>query len=99
MEVSSYHLTNVASLNWSGSYKVADDGVKKHFRDIIVTTNGTFNKEAKAEDEFEAPIPQEIAEMAKTKTKFDFTIERRYTFKGKSYHMIGKSVVKFSNVK
>lgn len=99
MEVPAYHLTNVASINWSGSYKVVDDTTKKHFRDIIIKTNGTFNKDAKAEDEFEATPPQEIAEMAKTKTKFDFEIERRFTFKGKFYKMVDKPTVRFSNVK
>lgn len=99
MEVPAYHLTNVASINWSGFYKVVDDGTKKHFRDFIITTNGTFNKDAKIEDEFEATLPKEIEEMAKTKTKFDFQIERRFSFKGKFYKMIDKPTVKFSNVK
>lgn len=99
MEVPNYHLTNVASIKWSGSYKVVEDSTKKHFRDFIITTNGSYNKEAKAEDEFEAALPEEIAEMAKTKNQFDFEIERHFSFKGKFYKMIGKSTVKFSNVK
>lgn len=99
MEVPNYHLANVASIAWSGSYTVVDDAAKKHFRDFIITTNGSFNKNAKAEDEFEATLPEEITEMAKTKTQFDFAIERRFSFKGKFYKMIGKPTVKFSNVK
>lgn len=99
MEVNEYQLTNVASIKWTGSYKVVDDAAKKHFRDIIVKTNGSYNKDAKAEDEFEATLPVEIAEMAKTKKQFDFEIERRFSFKGKFYKMIDKPTVKFSNVK
>lgn len=96
MEVSAYQLTNVASAEWSGSYTVVNDGIKKHFRDIIIKTNGSFNK---AEDEFGVTLPEEIATMAKTKKSFNFEIERRFSFKGKFYKMIGKPVVKFSNVK
>nr|WP_294786348.1 glycoside hydrolase family 68 protein [uncultured Flavobacterium sp.] len=99
MEVASYRLTNMASISWSGSYKVVEDSAKKHFRDIIIKSTGTFNKDAKAEDEFEATLPEEIAQMAKTKTKFDFEIERRFSFKGKFYKMVDKPTVKFSNVK
>lgn len=99
MEVSNYHLANLVSINWSGSYKVVDDSTKKHFRDIIVKTTGNYNKDAKAQDEFDAELPNEITTMAKTKEKFDFEIERRFSFNGKLYKMIGKSVVKFSNVK
>ncbi|WP_281233584.1 hypothetical protein [Flavobacterium gelatinilyticum] len=99
LEVNNYQLTNIESVKWSGSYTVVDDGTKKHFRDIIIKTKGTFNKAAKVEDEFEAELPEEIAAMGKTKKSFDFEIERRFAFKGKFYKMIDKPIVKFSNVK
>ncbi|WP_264530102.1 glycoside hydrolase family 68 protein [Flavobacterium sp. N502540] len=94
-----YKLTNVASVEWSGSYTVVKDVNKKHFRDIIVKTNGSFSKAAQANDEFEVVLLDEIAAMAKTKKKFNFEIERRFSFKGKQYKLIDKPVVKFSNVK
>ncbi|SHH50919.1 hypothetical protein [Flavobacterium defluvii] len=99
MEVPKYQLTNIESVKWSGSYTVVNDNTKKHFRDIIIKTTGSFNKAAKAEDEFEVDLPEEIAAMAKNKKLFNFEIERRFSFKGKSYKMIGKPAVKFSNVK
>lgn len=99
LEANNYQLTNVSSVKWSGSYTVIDDGTKKHFRDIIIKTGGSFSKAAKADDEFEVTPPEEIAAMAKTKKSFNFEIERRFSFKGKSYKMIGKPVVKFSNIK
>lgn len=99
MEVDNYQLTNVESVKWSGTYTVVNDNTKKHFRDIIIKTTGTFNKALKAQDEFETNVPEEIAIMAKTKKSFNFEIERRYAFKGKFYKMIDKPIVKFSNVK
>lgn len=99
LEVFNYQMSNAINTDWSGSYKVVNDNNKKHFRDIIVKTKGSFNKATIAEDEFEAPLPEEIATMAKTKKSFDFEIERRFSFKGKFYKMIDKPVVKFSNVK
>ncbi|QGK74071.1 glycoside hydrolase family 68 protein [Flavobacterium sp. SLB02] len=99
MEVNDYKLTNVASLEWSSSYKVVNETSNKHFRDIIIKTNGAFSKAAKANDEFETNPPEEIAAMAKSKKQFNFEIERRFSFKGKFYKMIGKPIVKFSNVK
>jgi hypothetical protein len=99
LESYNYKLTNVASVEWSGSYKVVNDTVKKHFRDIIVKTSGSFSKAAQANDEFEVILPDEIVAMAKTKKKFNFEIERHYSFKGKQYKLIDKPVVRFSNVK
>jgi len=99
MEVNNYQLTNVESVTCSGSYTVVNDSSKKHFRDIIIKTKGSFNKAAKANDEFEVTLPDEIAAMAKTKKSFNFEIERRFSFKGKFYKMIDKPVVKFSNIK
>ncbi|MCV2484990.1 hypothetical protein OD917_08655 [Flavobacterium sp. SH_e] len=99
LEVDNYQLTNVQSIKWTGSYTVVNDNIKKHFRDIIVKTTGSFNKALKAQDEFETNVPEEIATMAKTKKSFNFEIERRYSFKGKLYKMIDKPMVKFSNVK
>jgi hypothetical protein len=99
MEVNDYKLTNVASLEWSSSYKVVNDNGKKHFRDIIIKTNGSFNKAGKDNDEFELNPPKEIAAMAKSKNQFNFEIERRFSFKGKFYKMIDKPTVRFSNVK
>ncbi|WP_337965645.1 hypothetical protein [uncultured Flavobacterium sp.] len=99
MQVYDYQLTNVASVTWSSSYTVVNDNTKKHFRDIIIKTNGTFDKAEQANDEFEVNLPEEIATMAKTKKKFSFEIEKHFTFKGKLYKMVDKPIVKFSNVK
>ncbi|MBO9584694.1 MAG: hypothetical protein J7574_11100 [Flavobacterium sp.] len=99
LEVENYQLTNVESVKWSGTYSVVNDNSKKHFRDIIIKTSGTFDKAARAKDEFEVNLPEELAAMAKAKKSFNFEIERRYTFKGKLYKMIDKPIVKFSNVK
>jgi len=99
MEVYDYQLTNVESVKWSSSYTVVNDNTKKHFRDIVIKTNGSFNKAAQAKDEFEVSLPDEIAAMAKTKKQFNFEIEKRFSFKGKLYKMIDKPIVKFSNVK
>ncbi|WP_264537625.1 hypothetical protein [Flavobacterium sp. N1736] len=98
MEIFQYQLTNVEYINWSSSHKVVNDNNKKYFRDIIITTNGSYRK-PKADDEFEVNLPEEIAQMAKTKKQFTFSIEKRYTFTSKHYKAIGKAVVKFSNVK
>lgn len=99
LEVNNYQLTNSSFISWSGSYKVVSDNSKKHFRDIIITTKGTYNIKVRGEDEFDVEFPEEIATMAKTKKAFDFEIERRYSFKGKFYTMIEKPIVKFSNIK
>lgn len=99
MEVYDYQLTNVESLKWSSSYTIVNDNAKKHFRDIIIKTNGSFNKAAQANDEFEATPPDEIAAMVKTKKQFNFEIEKHFSFKGKFYKMVDKPIVKFSNVK
>ncbi|WP_029270206.1 hypothetical protein [Flavobacterium sp. KJJ] len=99
LEVNNYQLTNVESTSWSSSYTVVNDNIKKHFRDIIIKTNGSFNKAAQANDEFEVNFPDEIIAMTKTKKQFNFEIERRFSFKGKSYKMIDKPIVKFSKVK
>ena len=98
MEAFQYQLTNVSNIDWSSSYKVVNDNNKKYFRDIIITTNGTYRK-PKADDEFEVSLPEEIAQMAKTKKQFSFSIEKRYSFSKKHYNAVGKPVVKFSNVK
>lgn len=99
MEVNNYQLSNAESVKWSSSYTVVNDNTKKHFRDIIIKTNGSFNKAAIANDDFQVELPEEIAAMGKTKKQFNFEIERRFAFKGKFYKMISKPVVKFSNVK
>lgn len=98
LEVNYYQLTNIENTTWSSSYSVVDDGTKKYFRDIIIKTKGSYRK-AKADDEFEVNLPDEIATMAKTKKQFDFDIEKRYSFIGKYYKTTGKAVVKFSNEK
>lgn len=99
LEVNNYQLTNSSFISWSGSYKVVNVNSKKHFRDIIITTKGTYNIKARGEDEFDVEFPEEIASMTKTKKSFDFEIERRFVFKGKFYKIIDKPIVKFSNVK
>lgn len=98
MEAYEYELTNSEKTNWSSTYAVVTDNNKKYFRDIIVTTKGSYQK-AGADDEFEANPPTEAAEMAKTKKQFNFVIEKKYVFNGKHYKVSGKPVVKFSNVK
>jgi len=99
MEVNNYQLTNSSFISWSGSYKIVTDNSKKHFRDIIITTKGTYNIKARTEDDFDVEFPEEIATMAKNKKSFSFEIERRFSFKGKFYKMIDKPIVKFSNIK
>ncbi|QSW89123.1 MULTISPECIES: hypothetical protein [Flavobacterium] len=99
LEANNYQLTNSSFISWSGSYTVVNDSAKKHFRDIIIKTKGSYNKAARAKDDFDVEFPEEIAEMGKTKKSFNFEIERRFSFKGKSYKLIDKPVVKFSNVK
>lgn len=99
MEVHDYELINVESVQWSSSYAVVNDPNKKHFRDIIIKTKGSFNKALQAKDEFEVNLPEEIAAMAKTKKQFNFEIEKRFSFKGKLYKMMDKPTVKFTNVK
>ncbi|WP_281322103.1 hypothetical protein [Flavobacterium aestivum] len=99
MEVPEYELTNIESTSWSSTYTVEKNTTKKYFRDIIIKTKGYFNKAAKTEDEFEVDLPAEIAPMAKTKKLFNFEIERRFSFNGKRYNLVGKPTVKFSNIK
>jgi hypothetical protein len=93
MEAFQYQLTNVEDISWSSTYKVVNDNNKKYFRDIIITTTGTYHKPG-ADAEFEVSLPEEAAQMAKTKKQFTFTIEKRYTFSGKHYKVVGKPVVK-----
>ncbi|REG96056.1 hypothetical protein [Flavobacterium aquicola] len=99
MEVPNYLLTNSGSSAWSSTYTVSKNTNKKYFRDIIIKTNGNFNKTTQHNDEFKVNYPEEIAPMTKTKKQFDFEIERRFTFNGKRYNLIGKPIVKFSNIK
>ena len=100
MEVGNYRLSNTGNgSNWSSTYKVVNDNNKKYFRDIVITTTGFYTKFKGGEDEYEVDMPEEVSEMAKTKKQFNFSIERHFSFKGKWYNAVGKSVVKFSNVK
>lgn len=99
MEVGYYSLSNSVSSNWSSSYSVLTDNNKKFFRDILITTTGSYKKAKGNEDDFEVDLPEELESMAKTKKQFDFVIERRFSFNGKRYNQTGKSIVKFSNAK
>lgn len=100
MEVGNYRLSNTGNgSNWSSTYKVVNDNNKKYFRDIVITTTGFYTKFKGGEDEYEVDMPEEVSEMAKTKKQFNFSIERHFSFKGKWYNAVGKSIVKFSNVK
>lgn len=99
MAVDYYSLTNSVNSSWSSSYKVMTDNSKKFFRDIVITTTGSYKKSKNTEDDYEVDVPQEIAAMAKTKKAFDFVIERRFSFKGKKYALVGKPVVQFSKIK
>lgn len=101
MEVDYYELTNNGKGNttWLSSYKVATDTPKKHFRDFIITTTGFYKKAAETEDDREVDMPQELATMVKSKKQFNFVIERRFSFNGKGYKLVGKPIVKYSNVK
>lgn len=100
MEVGNYRLSNTGKgSNWSSTYKVVNDNNKKYFRDIVITTTGFYTKFKGGDDEYEVDMPEEVSEMAKTKKQFNFSIERHFSFKGKWYNAVGKSVVKFSNVK
>jgi hypothetical protein len=93
MEAFQYQLTNVEDISWSSSYKVINDNNKKYFRDILITTTGTYHKPG-ADAEYEVSLPEEVNAMTKTKKQFTFTIEKRYTFSGKRYKVVGKPVVK-----
>lgn len=99
MEVNYYSLFNSSSSDWSSAYTVVNDNSKKFFRDFIITTTGSYKKAKGTEDDYEVDLPAEIATLAKTKKQFNFVIERRFSFKGKHYNMVGKPTVKFSNVK
>lgn len=99
MEVNYYNLTNSMSSDWSSTYSVATDNNKKFFRDIVITTTGLYKKAKGTEDDYELDLPEEITAMAKTKKQFNFVIEKRFSFSGKAYKAVGKSVVKFSNIK
>lgn len=101
MEVNNYRLSNNAEGNteWSSSFKIINDNNKKHFRDFAITTTGFYKKAKGTEDDYEVDMPNEVAEMAKTKKQFNFVIEKRISFNGKRYNITGKPVVKFSNVK
>jgi hypothetical protein len=98
MEAYDYQLTNVENVKWSSTYKVVNDNNKKYFRDIIVTTNGYYRK-PHGEEEFEVSMPTEVRGMSKTKKQFNFIIEKRFSFSGKQYKIVGKPVVKYSNIK
>lgn len=100
MEVDNYALSNTGDgSTWSSSYKVVNDNNKKYFRDFIITTTGFYRKFKGGDEEYEVDVPKEVSEMAKTKKQFNFSIERHYSFKGKWYNIVGKPIVKFSNVK
>ncbi|MBF4515708.1 hypothetical protein IRZ71_05115 [Flavobacterium sp. ANB] len=99
MEVDYYSLFNSVSSEWSSSYTVVNDNNKKFFRDFVITTTGSYKKAKGTEDDYEVDLPSEIAQMGKTKKQFNFVIERRFSFKGKRYNIVGKPVVKFSNIK
>jgi len=101
MEVNNYRLSNNAEGNteWSSSFKIINDNNKKHFRDFAITTTGFYKKAKGTEDDYEVDMPNEVAEMAKTKKQFNFVIEKRFSFKGKRYNVTGKPVVRFSNIK
>jgi hypothetical protein len=101
MEVGDYRLSNNAegSTEWSSTYKVVNDGKKKFFRDFAITTTGFYKKAKGTEDDFEVEMPKELSEMVKTKKQFNFVIEKRLSFNGKWYNIVGKPVVKFYNIK
>nr|WP_315239112.1 hypothetical protein [uncultured Flavobacterium sp.] len=101
MEVGDYRLSNNAeeSTEWSSTYKVVNDGKKKFFRDFAITTTGFYKKAKGTEDDFEVDMPKELSEMVKTKKQFNFTIEKRLSFDGKWYTIVGKPVVKYYNIK
>lgn len=65
----------------------------------MITTTGFYTKYKGGEDEYEVDMPEEVSAMAKTKKQFNFSIERHLSFKGKWYNVVGKPIVKFSNVK
>ncbi|OXA88338.1 glycoside hydrolase family 68 protein [Flavobacterium hercynium] len=99
IEVPNYQITNSDSSTWSGSYTVVNDGKKKFFRDFIITTKGYYSKSKGGEYDYEIDMPTEVSELAKTKKYFDFTIEKRLSFNGKIYTVVGKPIVKYSNIK
>lgn len=78
---------------------MVNDSGKKYFRDFIITTIGFYRKSKGGDEEYEVNMPAEVSEMAKTKKQFNFTIEKHLSFKGKWYNIVGKPIVKFSNIK
>lgn len=101
MELGYYSLINNGPINteWSSTYAVVNDGKKKFFQDFIITTKGFYQKTKGNDDDYEVDLPLEIREMSKSKKQFNFTIEKRLSFNGKWYIIVGKPVVKFSNIK
>lgn len=101
MELGDYRLSNNGEgrTEWSSNYSVIDDGKKKFFRDFAITTTGFYRKAKGEEDDYEVDMPAEVSAMAKTKKQFNFVIEKRLSFNGKWYTIVGKPVVKFSNIK
>lgn len=101
MDLGYYNLTNNGPENtqWSSVYTVVTDGKKKFFKDFLITTTGFYRKAKGTEEDYEVDMPTEISEIAKTKKQFNFIIEKRLSFNGKWYIVVGKPTVKLSNVK
>lgn len=101
MELGYYSLINNGPINteWSSTYVIVNDGKKKFFQDFIITTKGFYQKTKRNDDDYEVELPLEIREMSKSKKQFDFMIVKRLSFNGKWYIIVGKPVVKFSNIK
>jgi hypothetical protein len=101
MDLGYYNLTNNGPENtqWSSVYKVINDGKKKFFKDFLITTTGFYHKAKGTEEDYEVDMPKEISEIAKTKKQFNFIIEKRLSFNGKWYFVVGEPIVKLSNIK
>lgn len=101
MELGYYSLIKNGEVNteWSSTYAVINDGKKKFFQDFVITTKGFYQKTKGNDDEYDVDLPLEIRELAKSKKQFNFTIEKRLSFNGKWYVIVGKPIIKFSNIK
>ncbi|MBF7091699.1 hypothetical protein IUY40_09110 [Flavobacterium sp. ALJ2] len=101
MDLGYYNLTNNGpeSTQWSSVYKVLNDGKKKFFKDFSITTTGFYRKAKGTEYDYEVDMPKEISELPKTKKQFNFIIEKRLSFNGKWYIIVGEPIVKISNAK
>ena len=72
---------------WSSEYK-APPSDKKYFRDIIITTKGTY----RSTDPDAERLPEELRKLVKGKKTARFTLEQRYTYKGSKGYVLQEPI-------